>query len=150
MAIPNSPWIMNAQTYHSSVPIPQRDAMWHTVDFLLRNHRGIANKTSIESILQYLSGVGFNLGREAFQQTVLGDLKRRGIVVTLVYSGPGGGVFIPLCDNEVKTAARKLLGRIESETENLHGTLVVSGGLHNATTLVSGLLAQVRQIIGQI
>jgi len=114
---PDSPWIQSANTFLNTNR-NNRDGQWHTIDFLVRNHCGINNRTDIESILNYLRSCRIVLSREAFQQTVLGELKRQGIVATLVYPGPQGGVFIPCTEDEVRMAANQILNRINSEVEN--------------------------------
>lgn len=118
---PESPWVRNANTFlranQNSV-----DGRWHTINYLIINgHCGIDRRTTIDSILGDLSSHGITLSREAFQQEILGDLKRQGIVATLVYPGPQGGVFIPCCEDEIRTAANQVLNRIDSELGNLEG-----------------------------
>jgi Zn-dependent oligopeptidase len=62
--------------------------------------------------------------RELFQETVLTPLKREGIVATLVYPGPQGGVFIPCEDQDIHVAARQLLKRVTQELHNLEQLVV--------------------------
>lgn len=116
--------------------------MGSIIDFLVRNHCGINNRTDIESILNYLRSCRIVLSREAFQQTVLGELKRQGIVATLVYPGPQGGVFIPCTEDEVRTAANQILNRINSEVENFEGVARL--------TSFSNLFARLRRYVNRI
>ena len=139
---PHSPWVQNANNYLSSNR-NNIDAQWHTVDFLLTsNHCGIDNRTSIEIILSHLGSNGINLTREEFQQTILGELKRQGIVATLVYPGSQGGVFIPCNESEVKTVTNQVLDRIYSEVGNLEG--------FTHQTSFGNLLVLLRHFIGWI
>lgn len=118
---PNSPWVQRANSFLNSNQ-NNKDGKWYTINFLIQNnHCGINNRVPIESILQHLSSNGINLNREAFQQTILGELKRDGIVATLVYPGPQGGVFIPCTENEVKEVANQIFDRVDSEIGNLAG-----------------------------
>ena len=139
---PNSPWVQNANTFLTTNQ-GNRDGRWYTIDFLIRNNRcGIDNRTNIESILDYLSSQGINLSREEFQQTILGELKRQGIVATLVYPGPQGGVFIPCNEDEVKRAANQILDRVYSEVENIEGLA--------RQTSFGNLFSLLRQIVNWI
>jgi len=99
------------------------DGRWHVVNFLLnlRNALGIENRISIDDILVHLESHGISLSREQFQQTILGELKRQGILMTLPYPGGRGGVFIPTSEDEARRAAAQVLERIESEIENIRG-----------------------------
>lgn len=118
---PNSPWAQNALNF---LEINRNNAneQWHTVDFLLNSdHCGIDHRTTIERILAHLREQGINFDREEFQQSILGDLKRQGIVATLPYPGRPGGVFIPCNENEVMMAAEQILRRVNSEIENIAG-----------------------------
>lgn len=117
----NSPWIQRANRFISNSSNPQEQI--ETVRFLLQNsHCGISNRTSIKSILNHLRNRGINLNREEFQNTVLTELKRAGIVATLVYSGRQGGVFIPCDASEIREVATQVLDRITQELRNLEGT----------------------------
>lgn len=82
------------------------------------------------------------INKEEFQQTILGELKRIGIVATLVYPGVQGGVFIPCNENEVRTVANQILDRVDSEVGNLEGIA--------QQTPFSNLLSLLRQIISWI
>ncbi len=118
---PNSSWVQRANSF-LNLNQNNRNEKWYTVNFLIQNnHCGISNRVSIETILQYLGSNGINLNREEFQQTILGELKREGIVATLVYPGPQGGVFIPCDENEVREVANQVFDRVESEIRNLNG-----------------------------
>lgn len=139
---PNSPWVRNANNFLNANRNNQ-DGRWHTVNFLIRNnHCGIDNRTDIESILNHLRSQGIDLGREGFQQTILGELKRQGIVATLVNPGPHGGVFIPCNEDEVRTAAKQILNRIDSEVGNLEGVARL--------TSFSNLFARLRRYVNRI
>ena len=117
----NSSWVEKANEFINTNQHNQ-DGKWHTVNFLLQNNCcGIDNRVSIGEILQHLNSNGINISREEFQQTILGELKREGIVATLVYPGPQGGVFIPCSEDEIKEVAGQVLSRIESEVKNLSG-----------------------------
>ena len=117
----NSPWVKKARNFISSSHNNQ-NGKWHTVNFLLNNNVcGIGNRKSIEEILQYLNSRGIVINREKFQQSILGELKREGIVATLIYPGIQGGVFIPCSENEIKEVANQVLSRIDSEVKNLAG-----------------------------
>jgi hypothetical protein len=93
-----------------------------------------------------LKGKRINLSREKFQQTVLNDLKQRGIVATLVYPGTNGGVFIPCDEGEVRTVAHQILDRVYSEVVNLEGIAQPTSFKH----LFNPLKQQVSQIKGSI
>ncbi len=117
----NSPWVQRANHFirNSSNPSAQIE----TVRFLLLNgHCGMSNRTSIEKVLGHLRNQGINLTREEFQNTVLTELKRVGIVAVLVYPGPQGGVFIPCDVSEIRDVATQVLDRIVQELRNLEGT----------------------------
>jgi ABC-type antimicrobial peptide transport system ATPase subunit len=104
---PDSPWVQRAQAYLSANR-NDRNGKWHTINFLLQdNHCGLDNRVAIETILQHLDSNGISLSREQFQQTILGELKREGIVATLVYPGRQGG-FLSLAP---KSRLKKLLIR---------------------------------------
>ncbi len=123
----SSPWVNRANQFITNNSTnPSYSAHLSTVKFLLQNqngHCGINNRTGIATILQHLSQQGFSLSREGFQNTVLTDLKRFGIVATLVYPGPKGGVFIPCNENETRDASRQLVNRVVQELTNLEGTV---------------------------
>lgn len=139
---PNSPWVQRARGFLVANQNSQNE-QWRTIDFLIRNnHCGIDSRVDIESILQYLNSTGINLTREEFQQTVLGELKRDGIVATLVYPGPQGGVFIPCNEDEVKIVANQILDRVSSEVGNLEGVA--------QQTSFENLLSLLRHIISWI
>jgi len=120
----NSPWVQRANKFinNSSNPREQVEA----VRFLLQNgHCGISNRTSIENILRNQK---INLTREEFQNNILTDLKKEGIVATLLYSGPKGGVFIPCDVSEIREVAKQVLERIVQELRNLEK--IDSDGFH--------------------
>jgi len=118
----NSPWVKRANKFISSTQNPVYQV--ETVKFLLQNgYCGLDNRTHIDSILNYLSSKGITLSREEFQNQVLTELKREGIVATLVYPGPQGGVFIPCSEDEIKKAAMQVFDRIIQELTNLKGVV---------------------------
>lgn len=120
---PDSPWVRSANVFLGENQDTANEG-WFTVNFLIQNHHcGIARTVSIEKILNYLSENGIDISREKFQQTTLGELKREGIVATLVYPGPSGGVFIPCKEEELSKVANQVLKRVDSEIENLAGML---------------------------
>ena len=121
----NSPWVQRANQFIViNRTNPDYSAHLATVEFLLQNgHCGINNRTGIGVILQYLSQQGFTFSREGFQNRVLTDLKRSGIVATIVYPGPQGGVFIPCNQSEIREVSRQLLNRVIQELTNLEGTV---------------------------
>lgn len=122
----SSPWVRRANQFIVDNRT-NRDYRAHlaTVEFLLQDqngHCGNNNRTGIRNILQHLSQQGFVFSREGFQNVVLTELKRSGIVATLVYPGGRGGVFIPCDENEVRDASRQLIRRVVQELTNLEGT----------------------------
>jgi hypothetical protein len=122
-----------------------RDAMYHTVSYLLTNDFcGIGHRVSMSRILDYLNQQGIRLSRENFQQTILCELKRRGIVATLVYPGRQGGVFIPQCMEDVETVVRQILRRIVAEVGNLRG-LVLGTPFANMWQEVEEYLSQIER-----
>ncbi len=120
-------WVNNAQNFLQNSN--NRDIKYHTVDYLL-NHAnngngacGINNRVPIEDILTYLRSLNFNVTREEFQQGTLIQLKQKGIVATLIYPGPQGGVFIPCSENEIIQVANQVIDRVISELEHLRALL---------------------------
>lgn len=90
------------------------------VEYLLqRGHCGIDFRVSIDEIIDYLSNRNIHTSRSVFQNTVLIELKREGIVATLVYPGPMGGVFIPCATSEVRTVTRQVNERIRQMRRNI-------------------------------
>ena len=133
----DSPCVKKAKNFISSNH--NQDGKWHTINFLLQNNYcGIYNRVNMNVILQHLSSKGISISREEFQQTILGELKRDGIVATLVYSGSQGGVFIPCSENEIKEVADQVLRRIDSEVKNLAGI-----AQHTSFSRLLGLLTQI-------
>jgi len=115
-----------------------------TIEFLLQNgHCGVDYRTTIESILQYLNQQNIWMSREEFQNQVLTDLKRQGIVATLVYPGPQGGVFIPCDENEVVQVAGQVLDRVTQELTNLEG-ITNQTRVHDTITLLREIGESVR------
>ena len=116
----SSPWIQRANQFVRNSSNPREQIV--TVNFLLQNgHCGINNRIGIYAILNHLRSKGFNLNREEFQNTVLTELKRIGIIATLVYPGPQGGVFVPCDVSEIRVVATQVLERITQELINLEG-----------------------------
>jgi hypothetical protein len=143
---PDNPWVQRANDYIAENRNNQTDE-WHSVNFLLENNYcGINNRTTIENILAHLQSQGINLNREEFQQTILGNLKRKGIVATLVYPGTQGGVFIPCSEQEVKQAADQVLDRINSEVVNLAYTSRDTS-FHNLFSLLSQIISWIKNNI---
>ena len=136
----NSPWVQSANQFlNSNRGNANYNAHIITIEFLLQNgHCGIDYRTTIESILQYLNRQNIGMSREEFQNQVLTDLKRQGIVATLVYPGPQGGVFIPRDENEVVQVARQIIDRVTQELTNL-------GGITNQTR-VHDIIAVLKEI----
>lgn len=119
-----SRWLQRAKSFIEEGPKNGNDGKWHTVNYLIsNNHCDINNRIDINSILRHLHEKGIDLDRERFQQSILSELKREGILATLVYPGPNGGVFIPSNENEVKKVANQILRRIVSEIDNVCGVL---------------------------
>jgi hypothetical protein len=109
-----------------------------TVKFLLQNgHCGINHRVGIEAIQRHLNSIGFSYNRSEFQNQVLTELKRRGIVAALIYPGRLGGVFIPCSENETKTVAKQVVKRVVQELTNLEGIV--------AETSISRLVLSARQ-----
>lgn len=120
----NSPWVQEANQFiRNNRANAARRAHVTTIEFLLKNGCcGINNRTSIYSILQHLGQQNIYMSREEFQNQVLVELKREGVVATLVYPGPQGGVFIPCDQNDLRIVATQLIGRVVQELANLEGT----------------------------
>jgi hypothetical protein len=143
---PDSPWVQRAQTYLAANQNHQ-NGKWHTVNFLLQgNHCGLNKRVTIKKILQYLSYNGISLNREQFQQTILGELKRKGIVATLVYPGRQGGVFIPCIESEVKEFADQVFDRVDSEIVNLAG-ISQQTSFSNLVSLLAQIISWIRRNI---
>jgi len=119
----HSPWVQRANQFLNS----NRGDVGHnahvtTIEFLLQNgHCGINYRTTIEAILQYLNQQNIPMSREEFQNQVLTELKRQGILATLVYPGPQGGVFIPCDQDEARQVAGQVIERVVQELTNLEG-----------------------------
>ena len=119
----NSPWVQEANQFlRSNRGNPNYNAHIVTVEFLLQNgHCGINHRTGIDNILRHLGQNNMRMSREEFQNQVLTDLKREGVVATLVYPGRQGGVFIPCSQNEARQVATQLISRVVQELTNLEG-----------------------------
>ena len=120
----NSRWVKRANQFiTSSSTNPHHTARVATVEFLLQNGCcGINNRARIDDITRHLATQGFFYDRSAFQNNVLTELKRFRIVVTLVYPGRRGGVFIPSGQAEIRQVARQLVSRVVQELNNIEGT----------------------------
>lgn len=142
----NSPWVQRANQFlTSNRGNADYDAHVVTIEFLLQNgHCGIDHRTTIESILQYLNQQNIWMSREEFQNQVLTDLKRQGIVATLVYPGPQGGVFIPCDENEVVQVAGQVIDRVTQELTNLEG-ITNQTRIHDTITLLREIGEVVRR-----
>ncbi|HIP90148.1 MAG TPA: hypothetical protein EYH22_01195 [Candidatus Nanopusillus sp.] len=124
----NSPWVQRAKNFINNSSNPEEQV--ETVKFLLQNgHCGINNRTSIDNILKHLKNKNILTQnknnksiRAEFQNKVLTELKRKGIVATLIYPGPQGGVFIPCNEDEIRKVAMHVLDRNIQELRNLEGT----------------------------
>jgi len=146
----NSFWVQQANNILSQ--LRQRNnlsnndlAKLHTLEFLLNNNYcGLSNRTSIGSILNYLNSQGINMSRESFQNNVLTDLKRAGALVSLVYPGHEGGIFIPCDIDEVKVAVGQMLDRIEQELMNISGALN-NQGASSIYDMVNSIVQYIQQ-----
>lgn len=117
---PQSPWVQRARELHDT---NAHDDAWYAVDYLIRNNCGINNTALLDDVVNYVNEqMNTDLTREQFQQSVLRNLKRRGILVTLVNPGNRGGVFIPCDITEVETAVAQVMNRIKSELENIESS----------------------------
>ncbi len=141
-----SQWVNNAKTFVQSSQ--NHDEKWETVKFLLdNNHCGGGNTVKMNDIISHLnSNNSKTIDREKFQKEILGELKKRGLVATLVYPGPKGGVFIPCTVDEIKTVTKQVLMRIDSEVENLDGILKNS----QYNNLLSSLKSEILNIQNRI
>lgn len=116
----SSPWVRTANDYIKNPS--NRRARVETVKFLLQNgFCGIDHRIGIDAIRWHLKKIGFDYGRSKFQEQILTELKRRGIVATLVYPGGMGGVFIPCNENEIKRVCQQVFRRVIQELTNLEG-----------------------------
>ena len=119
-----SPWVRRANQFiTSSSTNPHHGARVATAEFLLQNgYCGINNRIGINDITRHLATQGFFYDRSPFQNNILTELKRLRIVVTLVYPGGQGGVFIPSRQAEIRQVARQLVSRVVQELTNIEGT----------------------------
>jgi|GEM_PF-1362079 len=142
---PDSPWVKNALTFITNhTNVPNYSDHIAVVRFLLNGHCGINNRTSIRNILNHLNNP--NLNRESFQQRILVELKRAGVVATLVYPGPRGGVFIPCNENEVKQVVRQVLDRVNQEIQNLLGILLGT----QMETLIGDFQTDIKRVVDNL
>jgi len=139
---PESPWVQRANDFLIRNQNNQ-NGKWHTVDYLIRNNCfGINGRIPMGDILSYLAINEIEIIREEFQQTILGELKREGIVATLVYPGRRGGVFIPCSEDDIKEVTRQIINRVYSEIENLLGMC--------QQTQLYDLISRLRSIINTV
>lgn len=123
-----SPWVQRVNRYLAqNRALTDSRPQVATLQFLLsRGHCGIHRTARIGEILVYLDSSGLHYDREEFQQQVLTDLKRQGLVASLVYPGRRGGIFIP-CDNqEVHEVTVQVSRRVLSELRNAEGSAMGS------------------------
>lgn len=122
---PDRAWVQRANQFlRENRRNPAYRAHVATIEFLLgdrEGHCGINERTTIESIRRYLNDQNIEMSREEFQNQVLTELKRRGIVATLVYPGRQGGVFIPCRQEEVRQVVGQVLHRVTQLLTNLEG-----------------------------
>lgn len=141
----NSPWVQRANQFIVNLSNPREQI--ETVRFLLLNgYCGINNRTGIQNILDHLENQGISLSRESFQNQVLTELKRKGIVATLVYPSRQGGVFIPCNENEIRIVAEQVFKRIIQELTNLEGTVAPTSILQLITSAKQEMERLKRQI----
>ena len=134
-------WVMRADDFVSNATNPPDQVA--TVRFLLDNgHVGMKNRTSIGAILTHLSTRGVRLAREQFQHETLIKLKRRGIVASLVYPGPQGGIFIPGHESELRKVAAQVIDRVIQELNNLEASTVGTG--------LQGVPRQMKELIEEL
>ena len=143
---PDSPWVRNAESFISDPNNPKEQV--ETVKFLLeRGHCGINNRTRIEDILNYLeSCCGIKLSREQFQNKVLTELKRKGIVASLVYPGHHGGIFIPCNESEIQEVAKQVFDRVWQELRNLE-SITEGTSIKNLVSSLKGIVEFLKNYI---
>lgn len=124
----SSPWVKRAHRYvATNTGSSTLTAHVSTIRFLLSNGNcGLSNRVPIAHILNHLKTQGFHFSRESFQNSVLTQLKRAGVISTLVYPGPQGGVFIPCNATEIDYVIGQVLGRVVQELTNLEGSAMGS------------------------
>ncbi len=118
----DNPWIRRANDIidDSSIPLEQIE----TLKFLLENgYCGMRNRVKEQKIVDHLNTKGFRFNKETFQTRVFTELKRRGVVVSLIYPGPQGGVFIPCNETELIEVAKQVFDRVIQQLVNLEGML---------------------------
>lgn len=119
----DSPWVQRANDYIQNATSSNANTI--TVQFLLNGgYCGARNRVAIAAILEHLSQNNYNMSREEFQNNILTELKRQGIVATFIYPGPQGGVFIPCSEYDIREVCRQVLSRVCSELLNLEGLTV--------------------------
>jgi len=140
---PQSPWVQSAEDYINLDATNTEEVVGvETLRFLLNGHCGIRNKVRIDQVVDHLVARGIPTTREAFQQGALGELKRRGIVATLVYPGASGGLFIPCDDSEIRQVSEQVFDRVIGELTNLRGMAVHTP---NIQTAVDAALHEVQE-----
>lgn len=137
----NTPWVRRANQFlRNNRANPGYSAHIATIEFLLSDddgHCGINHRTPIESIRGHLNDQDIEMSREEFQNQVLTELKRQGIVATLVYPGRNGGVFIPCSQGEVRQVVKQVIRRVVQLLTNLEGI--------RGETRVQEMIARVRR-----
>ncbi|MEJ5330243.1 MAG: hypothetical protein WHT07_08820 [Desulfobaccales bacterium] len=119
----NSPWVLRANNYIQNATTPNEHRI--TVQFLLNEgYCGASNRVKIDDILQHLYQNNIYMSREEFQNNILTELKRQGIVATFVYPGRQGGVFIPCSESDIREVCLQVISRVCSELLNLEGLTV--------------------------
>ena len=115
----NSPWIQRAQQFINQNQSNTDPYIAYRVnvlqELLQRRAFGYCCGVSINDLMQ---AVRFTQSRENFQHNVLIPLKREGIIVSLVYPGNCGAVFIPCDCSDIGNVLEQYINRIESEIEN--------------------------------
>ena len=115
----NSPWIQRAQQFINQNQNSTDPYITYQIRVLQelrqRSAFGYCCGVSIDNLMQ---AVSFTQSREDFQHRVLIPLKREGIIVSLVYPGSCGAVFIPCDCSDIGKVLEQYVNRIESEIEN--------------------------------
>jgi len=144
----NSPWVLRANAYIQNPTNPR--ALVETIRFLLENgHCGIDNRTRIQNITDHLETLGYNYNREAFQNTILTELKREGIIASLIYSGPQGGIFIPCDQSDIRRVVQQGFDRIIQVLRNMEGSATGTHYVNILSDLREIVTERLKQINGE-
>lgn len=141
---PASPWLQNVNNYLNNNQ--QNSVEKEAVNFLFSNcYCGINNCVKLEDIVNYINGLGIYGKYDviSFQQGILRNLKRQGMVATI--AKPGGGAFIPCDVQEVRDYTKQVLERVEKELFNMQGIYGLVGNQAN-----NQQLQQINQSIGRL